>query len=227
MQRPSIPELDDLDALVVQLDEARSEVEFLQEAINGMVKQIADTFSASEQRIAIIRYLYWGVPDIKVPAIAEAFFQKRNNHRVREIAGVSDYSIPCKFCGQAIYISSRNQLELAKTKQYTCDSCEEDRRKASSHHWEMERVKQEQRRAEILAMPYSEYRDSPEWDKQRHYYYYFRNSIGACHICLADDELEVYHRNDDHRGHEKPADLIVLCPQCYIEMRDKKQILTI
>jgi hypothetical protein len=70
------------------------------------------------------------------------------------------------------------------------------------------------RTAELKAMDYARYLESPEWLETR-----ARVLILAgrrCQVCNAGDvTLNVHHRTYERRGHEADGDLIVLCAGCH------------
>jgi hypothetical protein len=71
-----------------------------------------------------------------------------------------------------------------------------------------------ERVAELRALPYDEYLQTPEWRQTR-----AAALVRADHRCALDpshtDRLEVHHRYYERRGAELPSDLIVLCQHCH------------
>ncbi len=61
--------------------------------------------------------------------------------------------------------------------------------------------------------PYDEYLRSPIWQRTRELAleYYGRK----CCLCNSSERLNVHHRTYERRGHERLADLIVLCRDCH------------
>ena len=77
----------------------------------------------------------------------------------------------------------------------------------------MSRTEANDRLAELRAMPYNDYLQSPEWrERRKQALDWARN---ACQLCNADKALHVHHRTYDRLGAELPADLTVLCEKCH------------
>jgi 5-methylcytosine-specific restriction endonuclease McrA len=45
-----------------------------------------------------------------------------------------------------------------------------------------------------------------------------------CRICAATSALEVHHNTYERLGHERPADLIVLCRSCHKLFHDNSRL---
>lgn len=72
-----------------------------------------------------------------------------------------------------------------------------------------------ERVAELVAMPYRRYLQTPEWREKR------RVEIAAaehrCRRCGAHGPLELHHLTYRNLGNEPPEDLVVLCVTCHQE----------
>ena len=76
------------------------------------------------------------------------------------------------------------------------------------------------RLAELRAMPYNEYLQTPEWRERR------ESAVlaakGKCSLCNGTgDTIHVHHRTYARRGMELPSDLIALCDKCHAKHHDK------
>lgn len=71
-----------------------------------------------------------------------------------------------------------------------------------------------ERLAELRAMPYAQYLQSPEWQRRRATV--FRFASGRCQICYSDQgEKHVHHRTYERLGCERISDTILLCADCH------------
>ncbi len=78
----------------------------------------------------------------------------------------------------------------------------------------MSRTEANDRLAELRAMPYAEYLQSPEWRERRQQALDWARN--ACQLCNSPQEpLHVHHRTYDRLGAELPADMVVLCEECH------------
>ena len=69
------------------------------------------------------------------------------------------------------------------------------------------------REAELKAMDYREYLQTPEWTQRTDI---MKNWFGnRCQACYSDGVLHVHHRTDRRRGNEHWTDLTVLCWECH------------
>jgi len=78
----------------------------------------------------------------------------------------------------------------------------------------MSRTTANDRLAELRAMTYSDYLQTPEWRERRAVAVDWAR--GACQLCNSEKKpLHVHHRTYDRLGAELPADLVVLCKDCH------------
>lgn len=73
-----------------------------------------------------------------------------------------------------------------------------------------------QRLAELRAMPYEEYRATPEWIAQQKS---ILSPESRCLICQGSERLGVYHYTLERQGAEQDSDLLILCANCYENTR--------
>lgn len=62
-------------------------------------------------------------------------------------------------------------------------------------------------------LPYSEYLKSEWWQQRR--LKSLARAEHRCQVCNAGSRLEVHHRTYERLGHERDADLVVLCRNCH------------
>lgn len=66
---------------------------------------------------------------------------------------------------------------------------------------------------------YQEYLQSAHWRTLRRKA--LENAEHSCQLCNSESALNVHHRTYDRLGHERLADLIVLCRDCHAKFHDK------
>ena len=66
---------------------------------------------------------------------------------------------------------------------------------------------------------YETYLQSPEWDRKRKAA--LKRAEYHCQLCNGQEKLNVHHRTYDRLGHERSADLIVLCENCHAQFHGK------
>jgi hypothetical protein len=72
----------------------------------------------------------------------------------------------------------------------------------------------------LMEVPYSEYLESRHWREKRSQA--VEAAKGCCALCdVKGETLQVHHRTYEHRGWEKPEDLIVLCRNCHAKFHNK------
>jgi hypothetical protein len=66
---------------------------------------------------------------------------------------------------------------------------------------------------------YSAYRVSPDWQAKR--LAALETAENRCQLCCSEKDLEVHHRTYERLGHERPADLTVLCEDCHVRFHNR------
>ena len=95
------------------------------------------------------------------------------------------------------------------------------RQLASLEHEKQEKLKQEQERQRLHAMPYKEYLLTPHWlelserIKARDGY--------RCVLCNSSDKIEGHHRTYERRGYELESDVHTLCHPCHAKHHNKEK----
>lgn len=64
-----------------------------------------------------------------------------------------------------------------------------------------------------MSKEYQAYLQSDEWKAKREWA--LERGGRKCQICASEDHLDVHHNTYERRGHEWPADLVVLCRECH------------
>lgn len=67
-------------------------------------------------------------------------------------------------------------------------------------------------------MPYSEYLKGDHWQQRREQA--LKRAENHCQVCGATERLEVHHNTYERLGHERDADLVVLCRTCHRMFHD-------
>lgn len=101
---------------------------------------------------------------------------------------------PCDICGE-VFRSKNSHAATAMLagKLRVCDTC----RRAGAR----------------TQLPYSEYLKSEWWQQRR--LKALTRAEHRCQVCNAGNRLEVHHRTYERLGHERDADLVVLCRDCH------------
>ena len=109
----------------------------------------------------------------------------------------------CDICGQTFH-SKNAQAAAAMTagKLRVCDTC----RRAGAR----------------TQLPYSEYLKTEEWKLRRAKA--LAEGGHKCRICAATAALEVHHNTYERLGHERAADLVVLCRKCHQLFHDSGEL---
>ena len=119
----------------------------------------------------------------------------------KHLAYISETSAPaaavsraCDECGKT-FLSKNNAAASAMLagKLRVCDKC----RRAGAR----------------TQLPYSEYLKTDGWQTRRGRA--LERAENRCQVCNSEDRLEVHHRTYERLGHERAADLIVLCRNCH------------
>ncbi len=71
-------------------------------------------------------------------------------------------------------------------------------------------------------LPYSEYLKSDHWQARR--LKALAKGDNKCRICAATSALEVHHNTYERLGHERAADLVVLCRKCHQLFHDSGEL---
>lgn len=81
----------------------------------------------------------------------------------------------------------------------------------------------EDKTAALRAMPYAEYLKTDHWHFTRQAA--LSRAHNRCQVCntpSSEVALEVHHRTYEHRGQERPEDLIVLCDGCHSLFHERR-----
>ena len=117
--------------------------------------------------------------------------------------GAPPVSRPCDICGKAF--TSKNPAAAAAMlagKLRVCPAC--------------------QHRGARTQLPYSEYLKTEGWKVRRAKA--LAEGGHKCRICAATAALEVHHNTYERLGHERAADLVVLCRKCHQLFHDSGEL---
>jgi len=112
-------------------------------------------------------------------------------------------SRPCDVCGKTFHSKNRaaGQAMLAG-KLRVCPAC--------------------QRQGARTTLPYNDYLKTEWWQQRRAKA--LAEGGHKCRICAATAALEVHHNTYERLGHERAADLIVLCRSCHKLFHDNSRL---
>lgn len=66
---------------------------------------------------------------------------------------------------------------------------------------------------------YAQYLKTPHWATVRDRALAYAEQ--RCQLCYSSKDVQVHHRTYDRLGHERPADLTVLCKACHEKHHDR------
>ena len=79
------------------------------------------------------------------------------------------------------------------------------------------------RKAELIAMPYNDYLQTPEWREKRERVLFKAKFM--CGICgVHPDQFHIHHITYERRGYEWDSDLMAICVDCHDKHHDKEQL---
>ncbi len=117
--------------------------------------------------------------------------------------GTQVVSRPCDICGATF--QSKNAAAaraMLAGKLLVCDKC----RRAGAR----------------TRLPYSEYLKTTGWQTRREAA--LKRAGHRCQVCKSADRLEVHHNTYERLGHERAADLVVLCRSCHQTFHDNGEL---
>ncbi len=109
------------------------------------------------------------------------------------------YSMPaverqCDICGQMFQSKNAHAAHMMTLgKLRVCDTCRRDGARTQ--------------------LPYSEYLKTDHWQQRRERA--LDRAGHHCQVCHSTERLEVHHNTYSRLGHERDADLVVLCRNCH------------
>lgn len=206
-------ELDHLKALITQLYTLEYQMDQLKLCIDAQVKQMAASIVDVPTHAALMRYLYWELPEVPVGTIAEAFLGNAGAaSQLSRLVGPREYDMQCQHCHTPFPIKNRRDLQVLIQKQrraakgiqqLLCHRCQK-----------VEMQRQQARSQQLQTMSYIMFRKTEEWRTQHaQALSYYGASCQECGSTLAT--VDIYHRAEAAHWSDTIADLIVLCPSCY------------
>lgn len=109
----------------------------------------------------------------------------------------------CDVCGQSFTArNSKAAAAMLAGKLRVCNTC--------------------QRQGARTQLPYSEYIKSDGWKIRRQRALALAEN--RCQVCNSPARLQVHHRTYERLGHERDADLIVLCHDCHTLFHDHGEL---
>lgn len=221
-----------------RLIETAAEIHAVQDRLTGLKERLQEEarvvgdIDRYKTRLDIAAYAYWYLPEVHSMELVFAVTKRRNIHHFLELVGPFVSDLSCGNCGESLPVTSRADMERVLAHRRNdrgsfgshaawCDRC----REIESARWKAEVAKKDRKRqaryAVLRAMSYDEYRQTPDWRRQRAQYLALQLDMGGmdatqrCEACnRATVRLDVYHKSLDRLGHEYFSNLIVLCPDC-------------
>ena len=117
--------------------------------------------------------------------------------------GGQSFSRPCDICGKVFQRKNPAAAQaMLAGKLRVCPAC--------------------QRRGARTQLPYSDYLKTEWWQLRRAKA--LAEGSHKCRICAATAALEVHHNTYERLGHERAADLVVLCRKCHQLFHDSGEL---
>ncbi len=217
--------MEELKAVVTDLQEAEDAVQILEQRLDEIVLGLRDRIEDHDKLMQAASYVYWMVPSVKVKTIAQGVFGNDEVRQVLQVIPAVSAGISCERCAREIPVTSRTNFqelmrELRRNRRFpneygvVCNDC---RAKIMAGRWHEQSqcdAAWEARLRELRAMPYREYLLTPEWEDRRARH--LRSAGYRCQVCNAGGtRLDVHHRTYERLGEELFKDLVVLCNKCH------------
>lgn len=157
----------------------------VREQLGVTIPWLAELADSQAVRAQILRELYWK-HRISAEIIGDAFGLEMR--RIAGLAGAYTIKYPCdNECGGTVEetFTSRAELERHETSQgrHVCVVCTKREKEESERRYSQLKKASAQRKAELRAMSWPEFTDTPEWVRLRNNYL---ESVGfKCEVCGA------------------------------------------
>lgn len=105
MERPKVPAMDSIEAVIKDLHDTEEMMRTLNEAmqtlktrLDEVISEIAEQTKDKDERIAAMNYLYWNVPEVKATTIAKTLFGKPSVQKLTKLISPIEVSLHCEKC---------------------------------------------------------------------------------------------------------------------------------
>jgi 5-methylcytosine-specific restriction endonuclease McrA len=204
-------------ACLAQIEMAKRRLAELKQQVSSALSPIAGRLTEDEWT-GLFTDFYWDATELPSEPVLSAFGVRSVNQLSHILCGRT--GISCRTCGKELTAKSRaEQVRIRGGRENRCPECAELYREADKRVRDQERDQERQadskRLAGLRAMRYADYLRSPHWQQMKATA--LKRSRYRCQLCGANQwvTLDVHHSTYERRGHELPADLIVLCRQCH------------
>jgi hypothetical protein len=230
MTRPDHPVLDNLEAIVRDIETHRDVLCALEQRLRDQTQAIGG-ISEQRDREAVAAFAYWNLPTVHANDLATATFSgPRPRKRMLELASATGPELVCDRCEVAMRIETRDELkrlaprrvegaEASGRSGVICYACYEAIEKERAAAAEKARQEMKALQSKLQTMSYAEYIETDHWVHRREQH--FVDSRAArrayqdqCESCKETLNLDVFHWHDSNRGCERREDLAILCAAC-------------
>jgi hypothetical protein len=207
MERPNIKQLDEIEALLKDIEETESSLQALRERLNVVARGLGSVISDKDKLVELATYLYWMVPEVKPAPLAEAITGQSKIHLLKKHIPAVNAGIHCDRCNKAIPFSSRNKLHetirnpKARRKRQAnwpegylivCKTCQEEILAGRNVKYRQEEFARQKRLKELRQMLCEKYLKTPEWQERRRRH--LKSAGYRCQVCNAENtRLDVHH----------------------------------
>ena len=229
--------VEDIQACQDRIDVLKQRIGHLKEELGEVTLSLSGVEPTSD-RLEIAQHAYWRLPEVSAVDLTIAMTGGRNVPDLLKLLEPFVTEVGCIECGEELPVSNRTEmkklLDSARSNgkhgfqfDLTCKKCRARESAKRDEKDARERAAHCARRAELRAMTYQEYRQTPEWKHTRKKHIELQDYIHGegfspiCEGCNAPKpDLEVYHTSLDRIGNEADSDLVVLCLDCQKGVRE-------
>jgi|CXWL01.1.fsa_nt_gi 5-methylcytosine-specific restriction endonuclease McrA len=225
MERPSVPAMDEIEAVLKDIEDMEHAIMILKERLFELPAQVGSQLETSEERLNAAQYLYWMFPRLSAKAIASGLLGV-NVYRFQTYIRSVESSVKCERCKNPIHFQNRSHMqEICKAAvsfcpkynegyRILCETCWKELSEESERMYERYEISRRSSMQVLKTMVYSEYLKTPHWQERRKKH--LKSTGFRCQVCNASNvTLDVHHRTYERRGQEHYTDLLSLCRSCH------------
>lgn len=225
IKRPKVPQLDAIFATISKIHRAEARLAALKEQVAKEARALAEV-PDKRLRIEAGFYAYWFAPEVPSTDIALGATGRPHPGKLLKLAGAVSVGVPCGRCQEDLPIRSRSHmkevLDLARDSRSSsghprllCIPCQNALDEERWRERGAELDAHDLRQAELAAMSYAEYLQTPEFEEARDLHLWWladRTPTLECETCNGESALGVYHKAPGEEAIY--GDVILLCTSC-------------
>lgn len=110
MQRPDSDPLEEIEAILKDLEETENALQTLRERLDQAVRNLGQKLPEREKLIEVATYLYWMIPEVRSEPLALAITGEPKVHLIKRHIPAVTAGIHCDRCRVPIQFNSRSKL---------------------------------------------------------------------------------------------------------------------